>query len=218
MARKGLNRWLQAAAALSLVALAAWLGWRQYERHWLNAPLATLTAPVTFEVPQGASLAAVARDAIEQFAIMAESKSIELVRELDDQIMVTGDRIQLERLVSNLLTNAIKYTQEGGTVRVKVARQHRVALLAVEDSGCGIAPEHIPHIFDRLFRVPDGKADPERGLGLGLSFVAWIVKAHNGRIRVESKPGQGSRFEVTLPLRAVATAAVEERPAVPTVG
>jgi heavy metal sensor kinase len=164
------------------------------------------------------SLAAVARGAVERLGIVADSKSIRLASQLDEQVMVLGDRIQLERLVSNLLTNAIKYTPEGGAVRVEVAKQRRLALLAVEDSGCGIAAEHLPHIFDRLFRVPDGRQDLDRGLGLGLSFVAWIVKAHNGRIRVDSKPGQGSRFEVTLPLLAGVPAPSEERPAVPAVG
>ncbi len=71
------------------------------------------------------------------------------------------------------------------------------AQLVVEDSGVGIPPDHLPHIFDRFYRVPD--PNPEKGLGLGLSFVSAIVKAHGGEIRVNSRLGQGSRFEVTLP-------------------
>jgi signal transduction histidine kinase len=67
----------------------------------------------------------------------------------------------------------------------------------VEDSGVGIPRSHLPHIFDRFYRVPD--PNPEKGLGLGLSFVAAIVKAHGGEIRVESETGKGSRFEVLLP-------------------
>jgi signal transduction histidine kinase len=73
--------------------------------------------------------------------------------------------------------------------------------LIVEDSGVGIPENHIPHIFDRFYRVPD--PNPEKGLGLGLSFVATIVKAHGGQIRVQSKPGRGSRFEIVLPTGAV---------------
>jgi signal transduction histidine kinase len=70
--------------------------------------------------------------------------------------------------------------------------------LIVEDTGVGISPEHLPHIFDRFYRVPS--ADPEKGLGLGLSFVAWIAKAHGGAVTVESKPKEGTRFTVLLPV------------------
>ena len=145
-------------------------------------------------------LAAVVREVAEQFDVVAESKSIAMSSELDDRIIINGDRIQVERLMSNLLGNAIKYTPTGGRIRLSVAARSQRAILAVEDSGCGIAADHLPHIFDRLYRVPDGRLDPDRGLGLGLSFVAWIAKAHQGRIDVDSKPGRGSRFEVSFPL------------------
>jgi signal transduction histidine kinase len=84
--------------------------------------------------------------------------------------------------------------------------------LAVEDTGVGIAPDHLPHIFDRFYRVPS--ADPEKGLGLGLSFVAWIVKAHGGTVEVESELDKGTGFVVTLPAEQFAAAALES-PAVP---
>jgi signal transduction histidine kinase len=73
--------------------------------------------------------------------------------------------------------------------------------LVVEDTGVGIPKDHLPHIFDRFYRVPD--PNPEKGLGLGLSFVAAIVKAHGGEIQVETNVGKGSRFEITLPAGAV---------------
>jgi signal transduction histidine kinase len=76
--------------------------------------------------------------------------------------------------------------------------------LVVEDSGVGIPQDHLPHIFDRFYRVPD--PNPEKGLGLGLSFVAAIVKAHGGEIHVTSEMGKGSRFEVMLPAGAVRAA------------
>ena len=69
----------------------------------------------------------------------------------------------------------------------------------MEDTGRGIPPEHLPHIFERFYRVPSTDSSDIRGLGLGLSFVAWIVKAHGGKINVTSTPGRGTRFEVTLP-------------------
>jgi signal transduction histidine kinase len=84
--------------------------------------------------------------------------------------------------------------------------------LSVEDTGVGIAPDHLPHIFDRFYRVPS--ADPEKGLGLGLSFVAWIVKAHGGTIDVRSELQKGTRFIVTLPAEQT-VAVVPESPALP---
>ncbi len=89
--------------------------------------------------------------------------------------------------------HAARRVGEGWCATHQLLRPH-----VVEDSGIGIPPDHLPHIFDRFYRVPD--PNPEKGLGLGLSFVAAIVKAHGGEIRVHSKPGQGSRFEVTLPV------------------
>ena len=79
--------------------------------------------------------------------------------------------------------------------------------MVVEDTGRGIATEYLPHIFDRFYRVPgSGTAPtPEQGLGLGLSFVAWIVRAHNGKIEVQSTPGKGTRFTITLPSAGVST-------------
>jgi heavy metal sensor kinase len=155
------------------------------------------------------SLATLVREMAEQLEVMAESKSVMLTTEMDDRVVVSGDRLQLERLLTNLIGNAIKYTPGGGRVRVEVFSRGRQAILAVEDTGCGIAPDHLPHIFDRLYRAPDGKPDAERGLGLGLSFVAWIAKVHNGRIDVRSKPGEGSRFEVRLPLAEASAPAAQ---------
>ncbi|MBV9444144.1 MAG: sensor histidine kinase, partial [Acidobacteriaceae bacterium] len=108
---------------------------------------------------------------------------------------------QLERVITNLLSNAIKYTPAGGWVRAYAEGSGSSVRLVVEDSGVGIPPDHLPHIFDRFYRVPD--PNPEKGLGLGLSFVAAIVKAHGGEIHVTSEVGKGSRFEVTLPVGSV---------------
>ncbi|HMD49503.1 MAG TPA: sensor histidine kinase, partial [Bryobacteraceae bacterium] len=84
-----------------------------------------------------------------------------------------------------------------GRVDVRLTTEGSQLRFVVEDTGVGIAPDHLPHIFDRFYRVPS--ADPEKGLGLGLSFVAWIVKAHGGTVDVESKLQQGTRFTVMLP-------------------
>jgi heavy metal sensor kinase len=138
-------------------------------------------------------------DVVDQFQIPAEAARVELTSELPGECLIEADRIQIERLVSNLLSNAVKYTPEGGRVWVRLHRDEHEARLEVEDNGPGIPAADLPHIFDRFYRVPAVDLDPERGLGLGLSFVAWIAKAHGGTVEVASEPGRGSLFTVRLP-------------------
>ncbi len=152
------------------------------------------------QVPMNRSpqdLSDLVRDLVEQFQIPAEASNIRLTQVEKGPVFCEVDRTQMERVVTNLLSNAIKYTPVGGWVRAYAEQAGSYARLVVEDSGVGIPPDHLPHIFDRFYRVPD--PNPEKGLGLGLSFVSAIVKAHGGEIRVNSRLGQGSRFEVTLP-------------------
>lgn len=146
-------------------------------------------------------LANLARDVVDQFQIPAEEKSVTLSADLDARAIVSADHTQIERLLSNLLSNAIKYTPEGGAVRVRVSPADAPgwAQIVVEDSGVGIAAENLPHIFDRFYRVRNKQSDLVPGLGLGLSFVAWIVEVHGGRIDVGSAEGEGTRFTVLLP-------------------
>lgn len=144
------------------------------------------------------NLSELLRDLVDQFQIPAEAHSLTLTMSPGPDVLCEVDRTQVERVVTNLLSNALKYTGPGGWVKAGVQRTNFYARVTVEDSGIGIPPDHLPHIFDRFYRVPD--PNPEKGLGLGLSFVSTIVKAHGGEIRVNSKPGQGSRFEFTLPL------------------
>jgi signal transduction histidine kinase len=152
-------------------------------------------------------LAVVLRDLVEEFQIPAEAQGVSLSAKLPDTAPILADRIQIERLVTNLFSNAIKYTPAGGSVHVTLAGEGDHIKLTVADTGVGISPDHLPHIFDRFYRVPS--SDPEKGLGLGLSFVAWIVKVHDGTIDVESQPDQGTRFIVTLPVGELTPAPVE---------
>jgi heavy metal sensor kinase len=147
------------------------------------------------------NLCEVARDLVEQFQIPAEAAGVHLTADLAPACEMEGDRVQIERMITNLLSNAIKFTPEGGTVRLAVNGTPQHTEIVVEDTGRGIAREYLPHIFDRFYRVPgSGTAPgPEQGLGLGLSFVAWIVQAHNGTIEVDSTPGKGTRFTIKLP-------------------
>jgi heavy metal sensor kinase len=137
------------------------------------------------------------RDLVDQHQIPAEAQGVRLSADLLISCTIQADRIQIERMVSNLLGNAIKYTPSGGRVIVRVIQAGEQVKFIVEDTGVGIASEHLPHIFDRFYRVPS--ADPEKGLGLGLSFVAWIAKAHGGTVEVESTLQKGTRFVVSLP-------------------
>ena len=145
------------------------------------------------------------QDLVDQFQIPAEAAGVHLSAHLPARCSILGDRVQIDRMITNLLSNAIKFTPEGGAVRVSLRPAENFVELVVEDSGRGIAAEHLPHIFDRFYRVPgSGTAPaPEQGLGLGLSFVAWIVKAHKGTIDVDSTAGRGTRFTIKLPAAGV---------------
>ena len=141
---------------------------------------------------------------VNQFRLIADDKQIRLRTICPDSVIAQVDRAQFGRLVNSLLSNAVRYTQPGGEVTVKVSSDDGEVSLTVADNGPGIAAMHLPHIFERFYRVRDGDRDADKGIGLGLAFVSWIVKAHEGRINVVSHPGQGSSFEVTLPLGTVA--------------
>jgi two-component system OmpR family sensor kinase len=142
------------------------------------------------------SLANLVHEVTQQFQILAEEKN-QIIRVDAQPVMIVADRVQMERLLNNLLSNAIKYTPDNGLVSISVSTEDGIVELRVSDTGRGIPPDAIPHLFDRFYRVPGNRG--EEGLGLGLSFVSWIVKAHDGTIEVLSEPGCGSEFVVRLP-------------------
>jgi heavy metal sensor kinase len=147
---------------------------------------------------QRVDFGALVADIVDQFQIPADDAKLELTYNAPPECLIEGDKIQLERLVSNLLSNAVKYTPAGGKINVDVRCDGQQVHFVIADTGKGIPPDHLPHIFDRFYRVPD--RNPERGLGLGLSFVAWIVKVHKGKIDVDSRIGAGTTFTVSLPV------------------
>ena len=160
-------------------------------------------------------LCEVVRDLVEQFQILAEEAGVRLTAELPAECPVEVDRVQIERMITNLLSNALKFTPQGGAVRLSVAAFPERVELVIADTGRGISTEHLPYIFDRFYRVPVSGPAPtaEQGLGLGLSFVAWIVKAHHGKIEVDSQPGEGTRFTIALPAGGAGTDTLELQPA-----
>jgi heavy metal sensor kinase len=139
---------------------------------------------------------------VEQFQIPAEAAGVHLSALPAESVPCEADRTQMERVITNLLSNALKYTPSGGAVKAWAEAAGEQARIVVEDSGIGIPADHLAHIFDCFYRVPD--PNPEKGLGLGLSFVSSIVDSHGGKIQVTSEVGQGSRFTVILPVRGQA--------------
>lgn len=114
-----------------------------------------------------------------------------------DAAMVPGDARRLEQVVQNLTANALRHTPPGGRVAVSAHREGDAVVLRVADTGEGIAPEHLPHVFDRFYKADPARSDAG-GTGLGLSIVKAIVERHGGRVAVESVPGAGTTFSVTL--------------------
>jgi heavy metal sensor kinase len=117
-----------------------------------------------------------------------------------ESLVVKGDRTKLRQLFLNILDNAIKYTPSGGKVSVSVRSEGEMAVVSVDDTGIGIPPEDLPHIFERFYRVDKARSRSEGGSGLGLAIAKRIAEIHGGRIEVESKIGVGSTFRVYLPL------------------
>jgi len=143
-------------------------------------------------------LALFVRDACELFGTTAEDKGLTLSCDVPEECVIRGDAGMIQRLLSNLLDNAIKYTPAGGTVEVSLSEiKGQGATLTVKDTGIGISKRDLPHIFERFYRGDQSRS--ESGAGLGLSLAKAIVLAHGGNITVESRPHEGSAFTVTLP-------------------
>jgi signal transduction histidine kinase len=164
---------------------------------------------------QEIDLSDIALASVERLLPLARQSGITLSTGDLPELLVNGDQQHLSRMMMNLIENAIKYTRGiGKRVHVELAEQSgRWGTLRVQDDGPGIAEEHLPNLFDRFYRVDKARSHHEQeflhgtlggeqqgGTGLGLSIVQWIVQAHSGEVVVESKVGEGSVFEVRLPL------------------
>ncbi len=139
-------------------------------------------------------------DLVELFELQALSKDIQLISEISTEVFVKGEVIQLKRLFSNLLQNALHYTPEGGSVIVSLVKLEHLVVITFQDTGIGIAPEHLTLIFDRFWRADQARSRREGGVGLGLAIVLAIATTHGGDISVTSEIGVGSCFQVRLPL------------------
>jgi heavy metal sensor kinase len=147
-------------------------------------------------------LADVLLETVEQFRPMAESHGVDLaVREVAPALL-EGDRSQLRRLISNLLDNAVKYTERGGQVWVELSQTNGRLRFVVSDTGRGIPGSDIPRIFERFYRSDPSRSRRTGGAGLGLAIAARIVEFHRGEVSVTSEVGKGSSFVVDLPVAA----------------
>lgn len=146
------------------------------------------------------SLADVVRNITNKAQSLAIKKAVKLTLAQADEGMILGNITAIEQMTMNLIKNAVTYTPQGGEVRVSVENRNRSLLeLKVEDSGIGISPEDLPHIFSPFYKAGDGRHQEEGTSGLGLTIVKKIVDRHQGEIRVESEINKGTLFCVSFP-------------------
>ena len=134
---------------------------------------------------------------VEHFTALAKNKEIDFQTDLHNGLKVKGDASQLNRLFSNLLSNAFKYTEKEGRIILSLRQSEHNAIVSVEDTGIGISPKYLPYIFQRFWRAE--AARKQEGLGLGLAIAQTIAKQHGGKITVTSKVNVGTCFKVHLP-------------------
>jgi PAS domain S-box-containing protein len=152
--------------------------------------------------PETVSLGSIIDNAVETVHAEADSKQIKIRVEAPEEVLfIYADPLRMEQVVWNLLNNAVKFTPPGGTVRVGLGSENQHAVMQVEDTGQGIDPEFLPHVFE-MFRQADAtKSRRHSGLGIGLALVEELVRLQDGSVAVHSDgPGKGARFTVTLPL------------------
>src|SRR5882672_2806601 len=153
-------------------------------------------------------LRAIVTEAGETGELLADHAGVAIeIRTPPEPVVLAVDRSRVRQLLLNLIENAVKYTPRGGNVSVQLAASDGEVRLTVADSGIGIAPGDLPHVFDRFWRADSARTRTgERpGAGLGLAISKWIVEAHGGAIEVQSRPGRGTTFTVTLPREPAAT-------------
>ncbi|MBS2033071.1 MAG: PAS domain-containing sensor histidine kinase [Deltaproteobacteria bacterium] len=159
---------------------------------------------------QDVDLGQCARQALEAVRVLAQAKGVQL-EQRTEHVEVRGDAARLQQVVWNLLSNAVKFTPRGGRVTLLVWAEGPTALVEVSDTGEGIEPRFLPHVFERFTQADSSVTRPHGGLGLGLAITSELVLLHGGRINAESAgPGHGSRFLVQLPARPHVEAATKE--------
>ena len=146
------------------------------------------------------SLTELCEETLRKLQPIAEQRSHTIVSSIAENVVGEVDESKLLQVMYNLTDNAIKYTPDGGTITVTLSQTATQAVFAVSDTGVGISDEDLTHIFDRFYRVDKARSRESGGTGLGLSIVRQLVALHGGQITVDSTPGKGSTFTVTLPI------------------
>ena len=150
-----------------------------------------------------ASINLLVESAVERATFQVEERSGSLTIELlTEDVDVMADETHLSNAIVNLLDNAIKYSHDVPEISLEVSVINTKAVISVKDKGIGLSKEQQQHIFDKFYRVPTGNLHDVKGFGLGLNYVSYIVKAHNGEIKVESQLNKGSNFKIILPLNS----------------
>jgi two-component system phosphate regulon sensor histidine kinase PhoR len=149
---------------------------------------------------QPVNLEKVVKQALKAVQLQAQHRHADIrVEIIAPDLKVLVDRMHLTSALVNLLDNALKYSPHEPRIVIRLYQAAQQAVLVVQDSGMGIAPEHQSHVFDKHYRVPAKAVSKIKGHGLGLHYVAWVVRKHGGTIGVQSEAGAGSQFEVRLP-------------------
>jgi signal transduction histidine kinase len=152
------------------------------------------------EKPQETEVSDLLHACADQAAVIADPRRVRVTRVFSDGIWMTTQPRRLRSVVTNLLSNAVEYNRPGGSVELAADVLEESLQIVVRDTGPGIDPRHIPHLFEPFYRADESRSHEAGHLGLGLSLVQSHVKAMGGEIRVESVPGEGTRFEVLIPL------------------
>ena len=132
---------------------------------------------------------------------LAQDKGIKFSVDAQESLIVNGDKVKLRQLFINILENAVRYTPADGAVSVSLVKKDENALATISDTGIGIPPEHLPHIFERFYRVDKARSKADGGVGLGMAIAKYIADSHGGKIEVESQVGKGTTFYVSIPLK-----------------
>ena len=146
-------------------------------------------------------LSEIAQSVARNMQHLANTKNIKLVNKIQPGIILYADEIRIRQLLNILLDNAIKYSADNMVVLFDIRRHHHHIDISVQDYGAGIAQDDLANIFERFYRADKARSRGQGGFGLGLSIARLIVEKHGGEIKVESEPGRGSVFTVTLPLK-----------------
>lgn len=159
---------------------------------------------------EAVGISSVVETSMRQLGDQAEEKGVTVEVHIPESLPdVDGDAARLVHVLTNIISNAIKFTDRGGEIEVVALKNDACVQVQVSDSGCGISPSCLPHIFDRFFRAHAGTPNRSGGFGLGLAICREIIELHGGRIWAESQAGRGSTFYFTVPIREVGVSDIQ---------